>query len=201
MVEIQFMLSFWVKSLGAKCSSSVLSTKFEMALCSIMIALNGVNLSWLLLAFWFYGLGLDFFYSYKNLFLKKCAVSDNSNCIGEQCDRTNFKHCLFFLSADGHLSRANIDTVVNIYNIVTKFLSAFLDHVSKEFAYLDGILIYLCADSVQFIYIAISFVNIFSKKTPEQPGSGICIKTVEKLAFFLTNEFCSLETSVGQNTR
>ncbi|KAM7283168.1 meckelin isoform X1 [Ixodes scapularis] len=30
--------------------------------------------------------------------------------------------------ADGHLSRANIDTVVNTYNIVTKFLSAFLDH-------------------------------------------------------------------------
>ncbi|KAK8783571.1 hypothetical protein V5799_010064, partial [Amblyomma americanum] len=30
--------------------------------------------------------------------------------------------------SDGHLSRVNIDTVVNIYNVVTKFLSAFLDH-------------------------------------------------------------------------
>ncbi|EEC06070.1 hypothetical protein IscW_ISCW004722, partial [Ixodes scapularis] len=37
--------------------------------------------------------------------------------------------------ADGHLSRANIDTVVNTYNIVTKFLSAFLDHSLKDIDY------------------------------------------------------------------
>ncbi|KAK8783574.1 hypothetical protein V5799_010063 [Amblyomma americanum] len=38
-------------------------------------------------------------------------------------------------TADGHLSRVNIDTVVNIYNVVTKFLSAFLDHSLKDIDY------------------------------------------------------------------
>ncbi|KAH8019231.1 hypothetical protein HPB51_018458 [Rhipicephalus microplus] len=38
-------------------------------------------------------------------------------------------------NVDGHLSRVNIDTVVNIYNVVTKFLCAFLDHSLKDVDY------------------------------------------------------------------
>ncbi|XP_075734483.1 meckelin [Rhipicephalus microplus] len=38
-------------------------------------------------------------------------------------------------NVDGHLSRVNIDTVVNTYNVVTKFLCAFLDHSLKDVDY------------------------------------------------------------------
>ncbi|XP_065281384.1 meckelin isoform X1 [Dermacentor albipictus] len=38
-------------------------------------------------------------------------------------------------NGDGQLSRVNIDTVVNTYNVVTKFLCAFLDHSLKDVDY------------------------------------------------------------------
>ncbi|XP_064467172.1 meckelin-like isoform X2 [Ornithodoros turicata] len=37
--------------------------------------------------------------------------------------------------AEGHLSRADIETVVNTYAVITKFLSAFIDHSVKELDY------------------------------------------------------------------
>lgn len=37
--------------------------------------------------------------------------------------------------AEGHLSKVDIETVVNTYNLVTKFLSAFLDHSLKDLDY------------------------------------------------------------------
>ncbi|XP_077542856.1 meckelin isoform X2 [Haemaphysalis longicornis] len=39
------------------------------------------------------------------------------------------------MQTDGHLSRVNIETIVNTYNVVTKFLSAFLDHSLKDVDY------------------------------------------------------------------